>query len=52
MTISTHDGTTEITGSIIDQSHLQGLFDRIAGLGLALRSVTPVDTEAAQSDPV
>jgi len=45
MTISAHDGLTDITGSIIDQSHLQGLIARIAGLGLRLRSITPLDTE-------
>lgn len=45
MTISAHDGMTDITGSIIDQSHLQGLLERVAGLGLRLRSVTPLDTE-------
>ena len=45
MTASAHDGMTEITGSIIDQSHLQGLLERIAGLGLKLRSVTPIDGE-------
>jgi hypothetical protein len=33
MTISAHDGITEITGSIIDASRLQGLLVRIAGLG-------------------
>ena len=45
MTISAHDGMTEMTGSIIDPSHLQGLLERIASLGLALRSVTPLDAE-------
>ena len=45
MTISAHDGMTEITGSIIDQSHLQGLLGRIASLGLKLHSLTPLDTE-------
>jgi hypothetical protein len=45
MTISAHDGMTEMTGSIIDPSHLQGLLERIAGLGLRLRSVTPLDDE-------
>ena len=43
MTISAHDGITEITGEIIDPSHLQGLLERIAGLGLTLHSVTPLD---------
>jgi hypothetical protein len=45
LTVSAHDGMTEITGSIIDQSHLQGLLERIAGLGLRLRSVTPLDAK-------
>ncbi len=45
MTISAHDGMTEMTGSIIDQSHLQGLLEQIAGLGLTLHSVTPLDGE-------
>jgi hypothetical protein len=48
MTIRGHDGETEITGPIIDQSHLQGLLGRIAGLGLTLRSVTPLETEDAE----
>ncbi len=30
MTIYAHDGETEITGAIIDQSHLQGLLTRVA----------------------
>jgi hypothetical protein len=45
MTVSAHDGMTEIAGSIIDQSHLQGLIERVASLGLTLRSITPLDTE-------
>jgi len=49
MTICAHHGMTEITGSIIDQSHLQGLIQRIAGLGLSLRSVTPLETENAEA---
>ena len=54
MTISPHDGMTEITGEIIDPSHLQGLLERIAGLGLSLHSVTPLDeaeSEAARDKP-
>jgi hypothetical protein len=43
MTISAHDGITELTGQIIDPAHLQGLFERIAGLGLAVYSLTPLD---------
>lgn len=49
MTICAHDGLTEIAGSVIDQSHLLGLIERIAGLGLRLRSITPLDTENAES---
>ena len=45
MTISAHDGITEISGGITDPSHLQGLLERIADLGLALHSVTPLETE-------
>lgn len=46
MTISAHDGLTEMTGTIIDPSHLQGLLERIASLGLTLYSVTPLDAES------
>ena len=49
MTISIVGGKTEITGAIIDQSHLQGLLDRISGLGLTLYSVTPLDNEMGES---
>ena len=45
MTISARDGMTEITGEIVDPSHLQGVLERIAGLGLTLHSVTPIDVE-------
>ena len=45
MTVSAHDGITEITGEIIDPAHLQGLLERIAGLGLTLQSLNPLDTE-------
>ncbi len=49
MAISAHDGITEITGQILDPSHLQGLLERIAGLGLTLHSVTPLDTENGEA---
>ena len=48
MTLSAHDGRTDITGPIIDPSHLHGLLERIAGLGLTLHSLTPLETEGAQ----
>ena len=50
MTICAHDGQTDITGTIIDQSHLQGLIERIANLGLTLHSLTPLETENAEAD--
>ncbi len=49
MAISAHDGITEITGGITDPSHLQGLLERIAGLGLTLHSVTPLDAENGEA---
>ncbi len=49
MTISAHDGITEITGDIIDQSHMQGLLERIAGLGLTLHSLGPLETENGEA---
>jgi len=51
MTLRAHDGETEIIGPIIDPSHLQGLLGRIAGLGLTLHSLTPLETENAEPDP-
>ena len=48
MTLRAHDGETEISGPIIDPSHLHGLLERIAGLGLTLHSLTPLDTENAE----
>ena len=50
MTLRAHDGETDITGPIIDQSHLHGLIARIASLGLTLHSLTPLETENAQTD--
>jgi hypothetical protein len=37
------NGETEISGQISDASHLQAVLERIAGLGLTLRSVTPLE---------
>jgi hypothetical protein len=49
MAVSAHDGVTEITGSVIDQSQLQGLIERIAGLGLRLCSVMRLDEANADA---
>jgi hypothetical protein len=50
MTLHAHSGETEIVGSIIDSSHLQGLLERIASLGLTLRSVNPLEAEDGEVD--
>jgi hypothetical protein len=50
MTLRAHDGETEITGPIIDQSHLQGLLARIASLGLKLYSLTPLEPKTPGAD--
>jgi hypothetical protein len=52
VTVSGLDGMTEMTGSIIGASRLQGLLVRIAGLGLTLISVTLIDTEERSSGHV
>ena len=44
MTLRAHHGVTEITGPIIDPSHLQGLLERIA-----LHSLNPLETENAET---
>jgi hypothetical protein len=45
MEICAANGETEITGPIIDQSHLHGPLGRIADLGLTLRSVSQPKTD-------
>jgi hypothetical protein len=49
MTVSASGGKTKITGAIIDQSHLQGLLERVSSLGLTLYSVTPLDNGNGES---
>ena len=51
MTIHADNGETEIIGPIIDPSHLQGLLERIAGLGLTLHSVNPLEAANARASP-
>ena len=50
MTLHAHDGETDITGPIIDQSHLHGLLERIASLGLTLHSLNPLETAHSEPD--
>jgi hypothetical protein len=49
MNISAHDGLTDITGQITDPAHLQGLLERIAGLGLTLHSLTPLEADNGEA---
>jgi hypothetical protein len=43
MTLSAHDGVTEITGPVRDPAHLQGILERVTSLGLTLRSVAALE---------
>lgn len=43
MQIESLEGTTVLTGRVIDQAQLLGLIDRISELGMELVSVEPVD---------
>ena len=47
MTVEPGGENTVIMGQITDQAHLQGVLERIAGLGLRLLSVTGDDGRAA-----
>ena len=42
MEMETKSGQTILTGEVVDQAHLHGIFDRINGLGLELVSVEPL----------
>ena len=50
-TVRAHDGETDITRPIIDQSHLQGLIERIASLGRTLHRLTPIEIKNTAADP-
>jgi hypothetical protein len=50
MTLHAHDGQTDITGPVIDQAHLQELIERVADLGLTLRSVNPLEAGDGEAD--
>lgn len=47
MTVEPDAENTAIVGQVTDQAHLQGVLERIAGLGLRLLSVTGEDGRAA-----
>lgn len=44
------DGTTLLTGAVVDQSALHGLLRKVRDLGLTLISVVRIGSEAPQSD--
>ena len=43
MTLKRHNGTTILTGPVRDQADLQGLLQRVAGLGLTLLSANALE---------
>jgi hypothetical protein len=47
MTLVRRNGTTELSGEVVDQAQLHGLLTRIRDLGLELESVTVVDVAAS-----
>jgi hypothetical protein len=51
LNVHSASGRTEIIGPIIDRSHLQGILDRIADLGLTLKSVNALDNGQLDREP-
>jgi hypothetical protein len=45
------DGSTTLTGRVLDQAALHGLLRRIGDLGLTLISINPIDTRPQEQDP-
>jgi hypothetical protein len=45
MEMQAASGRTTLTGEVVDQSRLQGILERISGLGLELVSVLSVSDE-------
>ena len=46
MNLTRGDGTTTLTGTIRDQTELQGVLQRITDLGLTLLDLTAIDNAA------
>ena len=44
------EGTTVLTGSVIDQAHLHGLIQRTQDLGLELISIHPADEGSDETE--
>jgi hypothetical protein len=51
MGLSRKDGTTVLTGPVVDQAHLAGLIDRTQELGLELICVCQIDEAAPGGHP-
>lgn len=45
------DGTTVISGPVVDQAALHGVLRRLRDLGISLRSLTPLDPETETERP-
>jgi hypothetical protein len=50
MTVRCTGGRTDITGTVVDQSQLHGLLDRVGELGLELISVNAIGDEDPAAD--
>ena len=48
MRLECRDGTTVLTGAVVDQAHLHGLIERVQDLGLELVSVNPLPDSGRQ----
>ena len=46
------DGTTTISGQVVDQAALHGLHQKVRDVGLPLVSVTPVDPDQPDALPI
>jgi hypothetical protein len=51
MEVESEAGNTILVGDVVDQSHLQGLLDRVARLGLNLVSVAPAEDRLPPAAP-
>ena len=47
--INESDGTTVLSGPVVDQAALHGLLQKVRDVGLPLISVTPLDPDKRQS---
>jgi hypothetical protein len=51
LTLERLDGTTALTGHVRDQAELQGLLQRVSGLGMTLLEAKSIDEPAQRDSP-